>query len=407
MPHSPLPGHPVRGSSTGRPIMAALDLVGRRWALRILWELQSGSVGARELARRCDGMSSSVLYQRLEELVAARARGAARGRAIRGQQDGSQARQGVASARALGPGVGRESDTMTRHRRWPLVPVALAFALVVGWVVVAHLAEPDSPSAFLQPARSASRRLSRHGDPIREGRIAGRRFHGDPRALPVDRPRRGAHPGLRSRREPRGHSAARRMAGGRLGARHDGHEPRCAPLLRRNAGTGKIPASPTSSPRAMSSSRRTIRGLGTPGVHPYLVGESEGRVVLDSIRAARSLLPDQTSDTTAIFGHSQGGHAVLFAAELAPTYAPELRVVGRGSDVATDGSRYLARARRARARRHRAHLVCRDLVAGDLPRHRPEDDRAPGRSHHHRSTRPAVRDARHRAGHRGPSRRAR
>jgi DNA-binding HxlR family transcriptional regulator len=49
--------------------MAALDLVGRRWALRILWELQSGPLGARELARHCDGMSSSVLYQRLDELT--------------------------------------------------------------------------------------------------------------------------------------------------------------------------------------------------------------------------------------------------------------------------------------------------------------------------------------------------
>jgi DNA-binding HxlR family transcriptional regulator len=68
MPRSPLPGQPVRGSSTGRPLMAALDLVGRRWTLRILWELRSGALGARELARHCDGMSSSVLYQRLDEL---------------------------------------------------------------------------------------------------------------------------------------------------------------------------------------------------------------------------------------------------------------------------------------------------------------------------------------------------
>ena len=51
--------------------MAALDLVGRRWTLRILWELQSGPLGARELARHCDGMSSSVLYQRLDELSGA------------------------------------------------------------------------------------------------------------------------------------------------------------------------------------------------------------------------------------------------------------------------------------------------------------------------------------------------
>lgn len=52
--------------------MAALDLLGRRWALRILWELRSGPVGARELRQRCDAMSSSVLYQRLRELTDAR-----------------------------------------------------------------------------------------------------------------------------------------------------------------------------------------------------------------------------------------------------------------------------------------------------------------------------------------------
>jgi DNA-binding HxlR family transcriptional regulator len=51
--------------------MAALDLLGRRWALRVLWELRDGPLGARELRRRCDGMSSSVLYERLRELTAA------------------------------------------------------------------------------------------------------------------------------------------------------------------------------------------------------------------------------------------------------------------------------------------------------------------------------------------------
>jgi DNA-binding HxlR family transcriptional regulator len=70
-PTPPVPGRPVRGSSTGRPIMAALDLLGRRWTLRILWELRAGSLGARGLRARCDDMSSSVLYQRLGELRAA------------------------------------------------------------------------------------------------------------------------------------------------------------------------------------------------------------------------------------------------------------------------------------------------------------------------------------------------
>jgi DNA-binding HxlR family transcriptional regulator len=66
---TPLPGRPVRGSTTGRPIMALLDLLGRRWALRILWELRGDSTPTfRELQKRCDGVSSSVLADRLREL---------------------------------------------------------------------------------------------------------------------------------------------------------------------------------------------------------------------------------------------------------------------------------------------------------------------------------------------------
>jgi DNA-binding HxlR family transcriptional regulator len=49
--------------------MAALDLLGRRWSLRVLWELRDGPVGARTLRDRCDSMSPSVLYQRLRELT--------------------------------------------------------------------------------------------------------------------------------------------------------------------------------------------------------------------------------------------------------------------------------------------------------------------------------------------------
>lgn len=49
--------------------MAALDLLGRRWALRLLWELRHEPLGARTLRDRCDGMSSSVLYERLHELT--------------------------------------------------------------------------------------------------------------------------------------------------------------------------------------------------------------------------------------------------------------------------------------------------------------------------------------------------
>jgi DNA-binding HxlR family transcriptional regulator len=51
--------------------MAALDLLGRRWALRVLWELRAEPVGARALLSRCDGLSPSVLYDRLRELTEA------------------------------------------------------------------------------------------------------------------------------------------------------------------------------------------------------------------------------------------------------------------------------------------------------------------------------------------------
>jgi DNA-binding HxlR family transcriptional regulator len=51
--------------------MSALDLLGRRWTLRVLWELRRGPLGPRELRARCDSMSPSVLYQRLRELTAA------------------------------------------------------------------------------------------------------------------------------------------------------------------------------------------------------------------------------------------------------------------------------------------------------------------------------------------------
>jgi pimeloyl-ACP methyl ester carboxylesterase len=73
--------------------------------------------------------------------------------------------------------------------------------------------------------------------------------------------------------------------------------------------------------------RTDYEGLGTPGVHPYLVGSSEGRSTLDVVRAARQLDP-RLSKSTIISGHSQGGHAALFAAALAPKWTPELKVRG-------------------------------------------------------------------------------
>ena len=62
----------VRGSRTGRPVMALLDLLGRRWTLRIVWELRDGPLTSRALRTACDEASPTVVQARLTELREAR-----------------------------------------------------------------------------------------------------------------------------------------------------------------------------------------------------------------------------------------------------------------------------------------------------------------------------------------------
>jgi acetyl esterase/lipase len=69
-------------------------------------------------------------------------------------------------------------------------------------------------------------------------------------------------------------------------------------------------------------------GLGTPGPHPYLVGTSEARAVIDSVRAAGALPGAGGGKKFVVWGHSQGGHAALFTGIIAKTYAPELELLG-------------------------------------------------------------------------------
>src|SRR6266496_6432467 len=59
----------VRGSRTGRPVMALLDLLGRRWSLRIIWELREDRrLTSRALRTACDEASPTILQTRLSEL---------------------------------------------------------------------------------------------------------------------------------------------------------------------------------------------------------------------------------------------------------------------------------------------------------------------------------------------------
>jgi dienelactone hydrolase len=73
--------------------------------------------------------------------------------------------------------------------------------------------------------------------------------------------------------------------------------------------------------------RTDYQGLGTPGPHPFLIGKSEGRSVLDIVRAARQLFPG-IGKRLLIAGHSEGGHAALFAAGEAASWTPELNLRG-------------------------------------------------------------------------------
>ncbi|GGE01707.1 lipase [Polymorphobacter glacialis] len=69
-------------------------------------------------------------------------------------------------------------------------------------------------------------------------------------------------------------------------------------------------------------------GLGSEGVHPYLVGQDTGRSVLDAVRAARSIPGAAAGNRFAVWGESQGGHAALWTGQLARRYAPDLQLVG-------------------------------------------------------------------------------
>jgi pimeloyl-ACP methyl ester carboxylesterase len=112
-----------------------------------------------------------------------------------------------------------------------------------------------------------------------------------------------------------------------------GDAPRCTPS--RDTGTERVhdylkvvhAALDTLVAHGYAVVQTDYQGQGTPGPHPYLVGEAEGRDVVDIVRAARRLDPTLGSRFV-VAGHSEGGMAALFAASLAPAWAPELKLLG-------------------------------------------------------------------------------
>jgi pimeloyl-ACP methyl ester carboxylesterase len=69
-------------------------------------------------------------------------------------------------------------------------------------------------------------------------------------------------------------------------------------------------------------------GLGVEAASSYLLGVPESNSVLDIVRAARRIDDAHVSDRVVLWGHSQGGQAVLFAAQRAAEYAHELTIEG-------------------------------------------------------------------------------
>ena len=101
----------------------------------------------------------------------------------------------------------------------------------------------------------------------------------------------------------------------------------CAPSWRGNADRDKVYLDAWLS-HGFAVVATDYQGLGTPGTHPYLLWRPEGYSVLDSVRAALHGFSQQLRNQVILVGQSQGSGAALGATYLAPTYAPEIKVLG-------------------------------------------------------------------------------
>jgi fermentation-respiration switch protein FrsA (DUF1100 family) len=108
----------------------------------------------------------------------------------------------------------------------------------------------------------------------------------------------------------------------------------CAPSLDETGGLGGITMAQSIPGLALFVAAGDIvtatdyQGMGAPGVHPYLIGQAEGQDIIDSVRAARNLPGADADGRFAVWGHSQGAQAALFAGQIAKSYAPQLELVG-------------------------------------------------------------------------------
>lgn len=218
--------------------------------------------------------------------------------------------------------------THRHHRgRWALgVAVGIVLALIIGWGFLYWAAEPPQPGGFYTPP-----------DPLPDGEpgtiLDTDRLDGVPDGATGTRV-------LYLSTDPEGEPVAVSGVviapegdpppGGRpvLAWSHPttGIARRCAPSIG-NGVSATIPGLERFLDAGYVVAATDYPGLGTRGPHPYLIGESEARAAIDSVRAARQL-HDGVSERFASWGHSQGGQSSLFVGEIVEDYAPEVELVG-------------------------------------------------------------------------------
>ena len=125
---------------------------------------------------------------------------------------------------------------------------------------------------------------------------------------------------------------------------------RCAPSLG-NGNFTVIPGLQDAIRRGYAVVAPDYPGLGSDGVHPALVGQSEGRSTLDAVRAARGIPQANAGARFAVWGESQGGHAALWTGQIWRSYAPDLQLAGIAAIVPpTDLARNFAEGSDPRVR---------------------------------------------------------
>jgi pimeloyl-ACP methyl ester carboxylesterase len=230
------------------------------------------------------------------------------------------------------PGVPDPGSDRAKHRVLVYVGAALAIAIaaaVAGWAIFVHDSRPDAPGAFYAPSPLPD---GPPGTIIRSEVIDG--FYSGATAYRVLYKSTGydgnpaAVSGLIVVPDGAPPAEGRKVIAYTHGT--VGVASNCAPSLVTNQeqqpllfeGGGEL----LEAGYVVAAS--DYQGLGTPGPHPYLVGDSEAMNELDIVRAAHNLTEAHAGNDFVVWGHSQGGHASLFTGQLAASYAPELHLAG-------------------------------------------------------------------------------